>query len=513
MQLKPFIFLVACAASQAHAGWGYIATLSNNCPGGAYNGYKIPITNGFPNQAQCEASRNQVLSTGKQTVNLYPSGTCTVQWICEPCSGTNDAAGGAGSSGGVSALGGEAQGKAFFSTSQDTELGDWQRQTDERLKVLGGGAKPSMEIVTASTGDPNVDSSLQQQLNGAYGSGEQGAGAGGGTEADAPGGDAPAAAKPVDPSKVVAKRDTEFWGDAASAGPFNQDKTWGIRSYWIDGNGTRHEGDPPDDAVRAQPAPDAGDGTPRLAGGTPDLQIIGEDPAGAQSLGGAGISQGGAPNMAILGEHEQDNQKPGELPTGPHIDDGVRQVRDKNGRVTGTTSIVPDFSKQEKVQMQAAALQAEADELKKEYPSHRILEAVQSGAEGLKRGMEIAGVEPRSALNLVVDLAAAGAVVTGAPAVAVAAVATGVKIFPEVFSFGGDLADDDASAEQKAKDLSSACAAVFKEAAGHFGAEYAHEVRGEHLSEIQKQLSEAGVNLFVDNSGAEKKLDKAFGND
>jgi hypothetical protein len=92
----PYMAFVACAAlalpRAAFASWGFTATIyESGCP--VYvTPPSLPSITGFPTQSMCDSVRTQVLA-----ITVSSSG-CTVGYHCSACAGSDDVVGGLGTS-------------------------------------------------------------------------------------------------------------------------------------------------------------------------------------------------------------------------------------------------------------------------------------------------------------------------------------------------------------------------------------------------------------------------------
>jgi hypothetical protein len=175
------LFLVLLFSNAAlKASWTISFTMSQSgpCPVNASAYFvQFPPVSGLPTQAMCESLRAQILAD-RQCIPEYASsspynylGDCCIFYVCPPCTGFDDAqpGSGAGTAGGSFSSGGAASGQPFFSQSQNTQNLDWARETQERIKVLGGQMKDLLaKIYAPSTGDQQFDNSYPKQMAAAY---------------------------------------------------------------------------------------------------------------------------------------------------------------------------------------------------------------------------------------------------------------------------------------------------------------------------------------------------------
>ena len=167
------LVLLLCAGG-LRASWTLSFQLAHSgpCPGGLPSP-TLPAVPGMPKRQMCESLRAQILAI-RQCVPETDSygnfiGNCCVFYTCSACQGSDDDTGGTGAAGGNFNSGGAAQGKAFFSNSANTENKDWAKETQERVKVLGGQARQERQRIQApSTGHKKYDDAYARQMAKAY---------------------------------------------------------------------------------------------------------------------------------------------------------------------------------------------------------------------------------------------------------------------------------------------------------------------------------------------------------
>jgi hypothetical protein len=112
------LLVLAVLPRAALASWGFTASLTfrgSNCGSAAGLAPVLPVITGFPDDASCETTRNQVLAI------TASGGGCTVGYSCTPCTGTNSGGigglnfGGGGISAGQSTLTGGSFATSVFS--------------------------------------------------------------------------------------------------------------------------------------------------------------------------------------------------------------------------------------------------------------------------------------------------------------------------------------------------------------------------------------------------------------
>lgn len=158
--IKILLTALCLATAPLQASWSFSYSLVAGCGGGSYVP-ALPAIGGLPSKAQCESLRAQILAI--KSCAVINNAQCCDYYNCAPCSGYDDASGGAGSPGGTTNLQGEAQGKPFFSNSQNTELQDWKKESEARLKLTMRSA-----IHAPTSGNPKFDANYQKQLRSAF---------------------------------------------------------------------------------------------------------------------------------------------------------------------------------------------------------------------------------------------------------------------------------------------------------------------------------------------------------
>lgn len=169
------IFLSAPAGLRA--GWGFTFKLAQSgpCPAVVTGNFSLPPVNNMPTQSQCESLRAQILGI-KQCTAIYASsspynylGQCCVFYTCTPCSGFDDPKNGAGSAGGSFSSGGAAGGQPFFARSANTQNLDWEKQTQDRIRVLSGQMEDLFASLKApSSGDATFDAGYREEMAKSY---------------------------------------------------------------------------------------------------------------------------------------------------------------------------------------------------------------------------------------------------------------------------------------------------------------------------------------------------------
>lgn len=156
MKLLAATMVLLLAASHAEASWGFTANLTSSGCQGYVPSMSIPLSSGFPDRSSCESTRSQILAI-RQCGSNGKGGTCCVFYSCSACTGSDDPKPGMDGPGGK--------------RMSAKELKDFEKDTRERIKVLGDKAGSVMESMKSqSSGDAGFDSDYQSLMADAYAS-------------------------------------------------------------------------------------------------------------------------------------------------------------------------------------------------------------------------------------------------------------------------------------------------------------------------------------------------------
>lgn len=161
IRIAVFSVLVLVSLKSISQGWSFSAQLaySGYCPGAP--SISLPTITGFQTQAQCEATRQYVLSIGVNT------GTCSVYYKCTPCTGSDIVDPNTISPGNVS-TDGKLEGKPLFTPHANKAMEDYGKNYKQSKESLKNNQKLKIDQKSSSYGTKRVPNSGNRKLDESY---------------------------------------------------------------------------------------------------------------------------------------------------------------------------------------------------------------------------------------------------------------------------------------------------------------------------------------------------------